>query len=340
MNKHFVSIICPVSNEEKYIERCVKSVIEQDYPKELMEILYVDGMSTDNTRSIILNYVQKYSFIKLLDNPNKIVSPALNIGINNSIGDVIVRLDGHCIYPSNYISRLVYNLYHLKADNVGAVLNTLPAHETSVCRAIAIGMSHRFGVGNSLCRIGANEVMQADTVPFGCFKKEIFDKLGGFDLDLVRNQDDEFNARIIKNGGKIFLIPDLVIDYYARDKISKMSKMFYQYGLFKPLVNKKLGSPATIRQFFPVMFLLGLIVGIPLSYINIYFAIIYLVVILFYCILAVYFSLKEVKKWRDWNLIFFLPITFLIIHLSYGWGYFKGIYQVLMGYSFSAKTNR
>lgn len=340
MNKPLVSIICPVFNEEKFIERCINSILGQDYPKELMEVLYVDGMSTDRTRSIIMGCVEKYTFIRLLDNPSRIVSPALNIGILNSAGDVIIRLDGHCSYPSNYISRLVHELYYFKADNVGAVLNTLPAYDTSICRAIAIGMSHRFGVGNSLCRVGADKVVQTDTVPFGCFKRNIFDKIGLFDLDLIRNQDDEFNARIIKNGGKIFLIPDLVVNYYARDKISKMAKMFYQYGLFKPLVNKKLGSPATIRQFFPVLFLLGLFIGIPLSYINNSLAIIYWVVILLYCILISYFSLEEMKKWKDWKLILLLPLTFFTIHVSYGWGYLRGIYKVLLGYSFSVNTSR
>lgn len=340
MNTPWVSIVCPTYNEEKYIEQCLDSILCQDYPQNLIEVFVVDGMSADNTRTIVTKYIQQYRNIKLLDNPDKIVPPALNIGIKKSKGDVIIRIDGHCIYPTNYISRLVHELYRLDADNVGAVWNTLPARNTSVCRAIAIGASHKFGIGNSLHKIGADHIIQTDTVPFGCFKRKVFERIGLFDLDLVRNQDDEFNARIIKSGGKIFLIPDLVINYYAREKISKMAKMFYQYGLFKPLVNKKLGSPATVRQFFPVLFLLGLIIGIPLSFINQYIAYLYVFVLLLYWILAFYFSLKETKKWKDWKIIHLLPTIFFVIHISYGWGYLKGVYKILMGYPFSVKVNR
>ena len=137
MNTHFVSVVCPVYNEEKFIANCINSIIRQDYPKEYMEVFLVDGMSSDLTRSIIMDYVNRYSFIHLLDNPDKIVPPALNIGIRKAKGDVLIRIDGHCTYPVNYISVLVRNLYELGADNVGAVWNTLPAKNTSLCKAIA-----------------------------------------------------------------------------------------------------------------------------------------------------------------------------------------------------------
>ena len=124
MNTHFVSVVCPIYNEEKFIANCINSILKQDYPKEYLEIFFVDGMSQDATRSIVKEYADKYSFIRLLDNPDKIVPPALNIGIRRAKGDTIIRIDGHCIYPSNYISTLVRNLYELDADNVGAVWNT------------------------------------------------------------------------------------------------------------------------------------------------------------------------------------------------------------------------
>ena len=336
----FVSIICPIYNEEKFISNCLDSIIQQDYPKEQMEVLLVDGMSTDKTRLIINKYTEQYPYIYLLDNPKKTVPPALNIGVKAAKGDVIIRLDGHCIYPLNYVSLLTQKLYELNADNVGAVWNTLPAKDTSVCRAIAIGMSHRFGVGNSMHKLGAKSIIETDTVPFGCFRREIFDKIGLFDDDLIRNQDDEFNARIIKNGGKIFLIPDLVIKYYARDKVAKMMKMFYQYGLFKPLVCKKIGYPATIRQFFPVLFLVGLLLGGILSCFSNMVCIFYLLVILFYVLLSIYFSIRELFKWKDWKLILFLPYIFFTIHISYGWGYLKGIYHLLMRNKIVVDANR
>lgn len=335
-----VSVICPIYNEEKYISKCIDSIIKQDYPKACLEVYFVDGMSTDNTRSIVDSYVKRFPYIMLLNNKEKIVPTALNIGIKESKGDVIIRIDGHCIYPTEYVSKLVSNLYELKAENVGAVWNTLPSKNTSICRAIAIASSHKFGVGNSLHKTGSFQVTQTDTVPFGCFPRRVFDKIGYFDNDLIRNQDDEFNARIIKNGGKIFLIPDLIIDYYARDKLSKMSQMYYQYGLFKPLVNKKLGQPATIRQFFPLLFLLGLITGFFLSFASVFFLIIYIVILSLYSLLAFSFSTVEAHKWKDWKLFFLLPIAFTIVHLSYGWGYLKGIFKLLFKQKFIVKINR
>lgn len=340
MNTHFVSVVCPVYNEEKFIANCINSIIRQDYPKEYMEVFLVDGMSSDLTRSIIMDYVNRYSFIHLLDNPDKIVPHALNIGIRKAKGDVLIRIDGHCTYPVNYISVLVRNLYELGADNVGAVWNTLPAKNTSLCKAIAVGVSHKFGIGNSLHKVGVKDITETDTVPFGCFRKDIFDRIGEFDEELIRNQDDEFNARIIKNGGKIYLIPDLVIDYYARDSIYKVSKMFYQYGLFKPLVNKKLGFPATLRQFFPLLFVVGLILGGLLSLFLLSVRYIYVVVLLLYLLISLSFSLIESLKHKDWRLLFFLPWIFLVIHISYGWGYLHGIYKILKRESFCVHSNR
>lgn len=336
----FVSVICPILNEEKFIDKCVESIIAQYYPKDSLEVFFVDGMSTDKTREIVQNYSKKYSYIKLLDNNDKVVPHALNLGIKASNGEVIIRIDGHCVYPTDYISTLVMCLFELNADNVGAVWNTLPAKNNSICRAIAIGSSHKFGVGDSKHKVGAKDIIETDTVPFGCYRREVFDKIGLFDEELIRNQDDEFNARLVRSGGKIFLIPDLVINYTARDSVAKMSKMYYQYGLFKPLVNLKIGVPATIRQFFPIAFLLGLTVGGLLSIFSNYFLIPYLLVICSYLLLSIFFAVKGAVKVKDLKLTIFLPVVFFMIHISYGYGYLVGIYKIIMHKKFSVEINR
>jgi GT2 family glycosyltransferase len=261
----------------------------------------------------------------------------MNIGIKNAKGNIIVRIDAHASFPVNYISELVKNLELLNADNVGAVCKTLPANESIEAKSIATALSSSFGMGNSYFRVGAKKIMEVDTVPFGCFRSEVFDKVGLYDEELIRNQDDELNARIIKNGGKIFLIPHLVVKYYARDTIKKTRKMFYQYGLYKPLVNKKLGSPATVRQFFPVLFVLGLIGGLILSFIHNVFIYIYLIVLLIYLTGALYFGIKDSKDKKE---IFYLPYMYLSIHIAYGWGYLVGIYKILMKKPFDVKSNR
>ncbi|NLA25468.1 MAG: glycosyltransferase [Bacteroidales bacterium] len=321
-----ISIICPVLNEENFIGACIDSIIAQDYPHNDMELIVADGMSNDNTRIVIEKYIEKYSWIKLIDNPEKIVPTALNRAIKEAKGDIIIRIDAHSTYPSDYVSILSKKLIELDADNVGGVWNTLPANNTLTAIAIAEASKNPFGIGDATYRIGSNEEREVDTVPFGCFRRSVFDRLGLFDEELARNQDDEFNGRIINNGGKIFIIPSVVIDYYARPTLKKMSKMFYQYGLFKPLVNKKLGKPATIRQFFPPLFVLGVIGGLLLSFILPFMSIIYSLGWLLYLLTGLFFSIKYSSHNKAIPLV---VITFLIIHFSYGWGYLKGLWRLV-----------
>lgn len=337
MTKFRLSIICPIYNEEKYIARCIESIMAQDYPKDDLEVLFVDGMSTDRTREIIASYLPQSPYLRVLDNPQKIVPPALNIGIREAKGDIIIRLDAHAIFPKNYFSELVKNLSALGAENVGGVCRTLPVDDTPICVGIANVLSSSFGMGNSYFRVGAKDVMEVDTVPFGCFHREIFDRIGYFDEELIRNQDDEFNGRIIKNGGKIYLLPHLVIDYYARDSIKKVYNMFYQYGLFKPLVNKKLGSPATIRQFFPLLFVLGLLLGPFTFFISRWFVLVYLAVILLYFSLATYYSFKDSHSLKQ---VIIQDGIYFVVHFGYGWGYLVGLFKLLFKKSFVVKVNR
>lgn len=339
MNQYsiMISIICPIYNEEKYIAKCIDSILVQDYPQNDMEVILVDGMSTDGTRAIVQEYAKRYPFIHLVDNPQRIVPPAMNIGIRAAKGNIIIRLDAHAIFPVDYFSELVKHLQELEADNVGGVCRTLPVRDTAVCRAIANVLGSSFGMGNSHFRVGTDEIMTVDTVPFGCFWRELFDRIGYFDEELIRNQDDEFNGRIIKNGGKIYLLPQLVIDYYARDSVKKVYKMFYQYGLFKPLVNKKLGSPATVRQFFPPAFVLGVFLGPLTGFISKWFLVAYAAVIMLYFCLASYFSLKDS---RSMKLILIQNWVYFVVHFSYGWGYLNGIWKLLTHQSFVVKSNR
>jgi len=335
-----VTIICPVYNEERYISTCIESIIAQDYLKEAMEVLFVDGRSKDNTAEIIKAYSRRAPYIRLLDNEHHTVPYALNKGIRKSDGDVVIRIDGHCTYPSDYVSTLVRYLYSLEADNVGAVWNTVPARDTAICHAIAIASSHPFGVGNSRHKIGASDIMLADTVPFGCYRRDVFDRIGLFDTDLTRNKDDELNARLTNHGGKIYLIPQLVINYTARDTIGKMSRMYYQYGLYKPLVNKKLGSPASMRQFFPMLFVLGIIAGGAMSMLSDLILYAYITVLALYFAIGLAIGLKHSLSLKRPTLTVLLPYVFLVIHMSYGCGYLKGIYKVLMNKKFNVESNR
>lgn len=336
-----LSVICPIYNEEKYISQFLDSISQQDYPKDDLEILLVDGMSKDRTRDIISEYANKYPCLRLVDNPQQTVPYAMNNGIKSAKGDVIIRLDAHAEYPSNYFTALVQKLNELEgAENVGGVCITLPCNETVAAVAIAECLSNKFGMGNSYFRVGAKEVMSVDTVPFGCFRKSLFDKVGLYDTDMIRNQDDELNGRIIKNGGKIYLLPDVEIKYFARDKISKVRKMFYQYGLYKPLGNKKLGSPATIRQFFPLLFVIGLVVGLILCLLFPVLLPFYGAVIVLHLLIGVIEGIKSARKTYKYGCIFFMPYIFLNMHISYGIGYLRGMYNLLFHRGFEVKVNR
>lgn len=332
-----LTVICPIYNEEQYIVECMESILRQDYPKDELEVIFVDGMSTDGTRTLVADYAAKYPFIHLLDNPKRIVPTALNTAIRVAKGDLVARIDAHAKYPDNYLSVLARKLQTLEADNVGGVCRTLPAKEIPLCQAIAAALSSPFGMGNSYFRIGADRDRQVDTVPFGFFRRSLFDRIGMFDEELIRNQDDEFNGRIIREGGKIFLVPEVVIDYFARDTIGKVSRMFYQYGLFKPLVNSKLGKPATVRQFFPLAFVLALIVGAGLCFVHRLFRWLYIAMLGLYLLLALWFGKKLAK---NWCVLLWMPIVFFVVHISYGWGYLRGLCKLVAKRGFQAQANR
>ncbi len=332
-----LSVICPIYNEEKYIAGCIESILRQDYPKDDLEVIFADGMSSDRTREIVTEYAAKYPFIKLIDNPQRIVPTGLNAAIAASKGDTVIRLDAHAEYPTNYFSELTRQLEELNADNVGGVCITVPVNDSAKAKAIATVLGSRFGMGNSDFRVGASKVKQVDTVPFGCWPREIFNRLGMFDEELTRNQDDEFNGRITKSGGKIFLLPHVQIKYYARDKINKVGRMFFQYGLFKPLVNRKLGSPATLRQFVPPALVLWLFIGALISILWHPFVWVYLGVTVLYLLLALFFSIKSSQSPKQ---ILLQTTTYAVVHLSYGIGYIVGLYKLMTNKTFSAKINR
>ena len=321
----FVSIVIPVLNEAKIIEDCLNSVTCQDYPKELMEILIVDGMSTDGTRDIVSRMKEKDGRISLLDNPKKNVPCALNIGIKKAKGEIIVRMDSHSVYPPYYISTLVEKMVELDAWNVGGMLITTPANDSVKCHAIATCLSHPFGVGSSLFRIGSTNIVETDTVPFGCFRKSLFEKVGLFDEEMLRNEDEEINGRIRRAGGKIYLIPEVTMKYFPRDSLTKLFKMYYQYGLWKPLVNKKVGNAVSCRQFVPPLFVFGLFFGLILSLFSPLFLKIYLSVLLLYFLITISVGVYQAIKHSKPLLCIYIPITFFCLHLSYGIGYLWGL---------------
>lgn len=319
-----ISVVMPLYNEEKYISGCIESLLQQDYPLENMEWLFVDGMSTDKTKSILLKYEQDYpGLIKVFDNPYKTVPYAMNIGIKNSKGKYIVRLDAHAEYSQDYIRKCVYYLDTTQADNVGGIAET--KSKGFVGEAIALMLSSKFGVGNSQFRTNGHSGY-VDTVPFGAFRREVFDRWGGYDERLTRNQDNEMNYRIRKNGGKIYLSDEIKFSYYCRDSIKGIADMAVKNGMWNIITMRLCPGSMGIRHFIPLIFLLSLILLPILSFINIRFLSVFVCELILYVVLDIYFALKTSKKVKY---ILMVAVLFPIFHITYGFGSITGIVKLL-----------
>jgi glycosyltransferase involved in cell wall biosynthesis len=310
----FVSVVLPVRNERRYIARCLDSVLSQDYPPQKMEILVVDGMSEDGTREIIRQYQAKQKAIRLIDNIKKNVPIALNLGIKQAKGEYIIRMDAHANYPQDYVSKCIEYAIKTGAENVGGVWKTVG--EGYVGEAIALALSSKFGVGNAKFRTEEYEGY-VDTVPFGCFKRTVFDRIGMFNEKLARNQDVEFNSRIRRSGGKIFSAPQIRSYYYCRNNLGDLWKQNYANGYWNIKTIRENPHSLSLRHFIPLIFLVSILIAWiiwPL----------WLMIIAAYLLVNIYFSLK-ISLERGSRYIFILPVVFACLHLSYGIGSLFGI---------------
>ena len=324
-----VSIIIPCRNEEKHIVKCLNSLIENNYPKALIEIFIIDGMSEDNTREIVKEFNKKYPFITLLNNSKKITPIAMNIGIKEARGDIIIRIDAHSTYPSNYIEKLVLWSRESRADNVGGVSITKPGAETVIARAIALALSRPFGVGNSLFRIGIKNLKYVDTVPLGAYRREVFEKIGLFNENLIRSQDLEFNLRLKKVGGKILLVPDIVSYYYARSTLKDFFFHNFEDGVWALYPLKFIKTKFKLRHYITLIFVGSLISTGILSIFFSTFLRAFLLIVLLYLSFSIYFSFKVTKEEKDFRFLFLMPIVFAVRHLSYGLGSLWGLVKLL-----------
>lgn len=325
----FVTVVVPCRNEGRWIGPCMESILANDYPHDRLEVLVVDGQSDDGTRRVVESFVVRFPHLRVLSNEKRTAPAALNLGIARARGGIIVRMDAHVEYPPNYISSLVSLLEQSGADNVGGVCLAQPGGPGPVARAIAAGISHPVGVGNSYFRIGAADDRWVDTVPFGCYRKEVFDRIGLFDEELVRNQDDELNLRLIKHGGRILLSPRIACKYYARDSLPKLWRMYYQYGFFKPLVVRKLKGTMTLRQLAPPLFVLCLAAGAVLAPWSRCAAAALALLLAAYVSVIAACSLLAVRK-LGWAAALALCLVFPTVHLSYGIGYLRGLLTFLV----------
>lgn len=323
------SVVIPCFNEEQYIEKCVLSCLNQVQEQFTfkVEVLVVDGMSTDGTRKIVQQLSAQHPQVKLVDNPEKITPIALNRGIKAATGDVVMILGAHAELTPRYVEETYRCMQeHPDAGCVGGIIESEFADD--VAQAIGLAQTASFGVGNAYFRTGQKSGY-VDTVAFGAYKKEVFEKVGYFDEELVRNQDDEMNYRLTKNGILIYLDLAIVSKYYVRASLSKLYKQYEQYGFWKVYANKKHKAITTLRQLVPFFFVL-FVFSAPLWWlIHPLMLIGYLTIWILYFALAIY---SAYAPERSSATMITMIRAFLILHFSYGWGYLKGIgYFLLLG---------
>ncbi len=330
MDKPLVSIIVPCRNEEKFIKKCIDSIIQQDYPQNKMEILVIDGISKDKTRDIIKKYSEKKPFIQLIDNPKKITPVAFNIGIKTAKGKIIIIMGSHTIYQKDYISKCVETLIKHKADNVGGVLKTVPSKNTISAKAIAACLSSFFGVGGSHFRKGLTKVRGVDTVFGGCYRKEVFKKFGFFNENLVRSQDMAFNAKLKKAGGKIILNPKIVGLYHPKATLTSFFIHNIKDGIWAIYPLKFVKIPLKLRHYIPLFFILSLLISLTLGIFFTLFLWLFLFILIFYLIVNLYFSAKIAYNKKELGYLFVTPFAFIYRHFGYGIGSLIGLIKLIL----------
>lgn len=323
-----VAIIIPTLNEELYIASCLESIKAQTYPFDMMDIMVVDGGSKDKTREIVDDFSSSHSNVRLLDNPGRIQSIAFNIGVKNSDAPYVIRLDAHVSYEKHYIERCIKHLETMpEVGDVGGICETKVRRPGILSESIAVLCQSKFGIGGAAFRVGAS-AGYVDTVPFGAFPRNVINEVGGMREDLARAEDNEYVSRIRRAGYKVYLDPDIISTYYARDTFTGIIKQMYANG-------KSIGqlfyvdrSAIGLRHFVPLAFVLGLLFSFCGTFI--WFPIFYLLltVIGLYSIVNILATCLECKK-HGWKYIVALPILFMSVHISYGVGTIFGLIKYM-----------
>ncbi len=319
----FVTVIMPIRNEADFIERSLGAILTQGYPHSRMEVLIADGMSTDATRAVIQELATRHPDVslKIIDNPGRIVPTGFNLALMERKGEIVVRVDGHTIIAPDYVRECVSALERTGADNAGGRMNAIS--KTTFGKAVALATSTPFGVGGARFHYSEAEEW-VDTVYLGAWRSEVFNEIGGFDEEFMRNQDDEFNYRLRANNGKILLSPRIKSEYYPRSSPKALWRQYYQYGLYKVRVMQKHTLQMQPRHFAPVLLVTGLVsTGVlAILFPSTWFlfaglAGLYLVANLVASAITAFRS-----QLSD---ILILPLVFAILHFSYGSGFAVGL---------------
>jgi len=317
-----ISVVVPCRNESKYIAECIAAIFKCELADNSeLNVFIVDGMSDDGTRQIVLDLMENYPFLHLIDNLNLLTPFAFNLGIHaGGKVDYVQIVGARHILSSNY---LLKSIQRIESDSTvwcvgGKIINEF-VNNTGQVISKAMSTSFGMGIGNfrTLSKSGFTDTVTSPMYPYW-----VFDKIGFFDEELIRNQDDDFNYRIKQAGGKIFFDNELSLKYYVRGSYTSLSRQFFQYGYWKVFVNKKHKAVTTLRQVVPPLFVLYIGIWLISLFGGKLIFMISSIPLLAYIFLNFYFSIKFKDQKVKWFAIF---KTYLILHSFYGLGYLKGV---------------
>ncbi len=318
----FVSVIMPVRNEATFVARSLGAVLAQDYPADRMEIIVADGMSTDGTRGVVQMLRAEHPNLRMIDNPGKIVPTGLNAALDAACGDILIRVDGHSEVAPDFVRQNVSVMQEqVEAWCVGGpLIHHARSHSG---RAIAIAMAHPVGVGNALHHFAGYEGW-SQGVPFPAFRRWVFQKVGRFEEQLVRNQDDEFNYRIMQAGGRIYISPRIRYLYFVRERLLQLFKQYFQYGFWRIPVMRKHHRPTSLRQLAPPLFLLSVVGLILLAIIFNHAAIAFVMPGLYLSVLLT--SAMTKVRTEPLSVVIRVPLAIAVMHFGYGLGIAYGLW--------------
>ena len=323
----FVSLVLPIRNEAAFIGENLDRLLNQDYPRDQIEIIISDGMSDDGTREIVQGVMEKDDRVTMIDNPERIVPTGLNAAIRAAKAEIVIRVDGHSVMADDFVRESVRAMQqHPEAWAVGGPL--VQEGRTSTGKAIAAAMSHKLGVGNAT-RSDPNLEGYAEGTAFPAMYKWVFDKIGFYDENLVRNQDDELYFRLNQAGGKFYITPKIKYEYFVREKLSQLWKQYYQYSFWRIPVIQKHKQPTTLRQIVPSLFYVAMALGLLLGLLlwNPWIAFTLPVI---YASVLILVGLTLIPS-LGFSVAMQVPLAIATLQSAYAWGMIHGALCLLMG---------
>ena len=314
-----VSIIVPCYNEETTIQFLLDALYRQTFPRTQLEIVIADGISTDFTLQRIQEFQNNHPdlLIRVIKNDRRTIPSGVNAAIRNAQGDIIIRLDAHSMPHCDYVTKCVENLTQKYGDNVGGVWEIQPGKSGWLANSIALAASNPLGVGDARYRF-TKQAGPVDTVPFGAFRRTLIDKVGLFDESLLTNEDYEFNTRVRRAGGTVWLDPAIRTVYFARSDLAALGRQYWRYGYWKLRMLRRYPNTIRWRQALPPMFVAGLIVlGLLAIFLPI-FRWLFLSILGMYLLVLILDGLFLAIKHHDASLIIGIPLSIVVMHFSWG----------------------